>query len=722
MPEDFLRKARKQKSTAKPEPGEKIQANRNNWLTSQAGRLVNAGLAGATLLVALRAVNTKHCEPPLPDFEVKTIADSADRHFKPPADPARELAAIDSWLNDTNLPTPSLKDLLTRMALCEPMEIERRRKRISSRLGVSIPWLKDAIKSHQESAKSKQVDDAPRFDVEGSTVDEVRKKVEELLDESPDEVHKKLAETIIWEYLWTHAKIFNCYGIGYVLLNDGDGAPIEVSEDDQNFNRLMISLGVHPGSSNLERIGKFVTTKSYHEGVRTETRLSFYFDPQTFTAYVARDRGCIIKITKSALAEIRNGEDGVLFIFPEKWQPLLTKPLDLLGGDLMVDDYPRSNMIRRCLMPDDYLLKYFFNDVRFDVRGLRQRQIQVLLMAYLLFLMLPGATNERVLLQCLGPSGSGKTFFAIVIGLILLGKDFKSRPFPSDPKELCNQSINTFYAVFDNVTSIPRDMRDLLCQLVTGMDVVRRILYTDRAELKVPSILTPAISSIESPLPELEYTNRAITVNFEQRAERTFISEVELRNAILRNRDDIVRNLLYRMSLVLEALEAQRDYVPKVSVRLASVATFILRIARHEGWEDSAKGLLDAWAGEQTSDALIEDDVSTAIGRWMSDKDWKSGEWLSATGLHDALVDALISGRDEAVKHSVIHSLSWKNPTELGKKLGANLKVYQERFGIERKKQRNGGNYYVFEPNSAQRATAKESGAKSISRQGSFNA
>ena len=152
------------------------------------------------------------------------IDDSWSRGSKagplPVLDPAHELAAIDAWLNDTNLPPPPLEDLLTRMALCEPMEIERRRKRIATRLNVSIPWLKGAIKSHQESARSKQVEDAPPFDTTAATIDEVRKRVELLLDENPDEIHKKLAETIIWEYLWTHAKIFNCYGIGYVLLNE----------------------------------------------------------------------------------------------------------------------------------------------------------------------------------------------------------------------------------------------------------------------------------------------------------------------------------------------------------------------------------------------------------------------------------------------------------------------------------------------------------------------
>jgi hypothetical protein len=189
--------------------------------------------------------------------------------------------------------------------------------------------------------------------------------------------------------------------------------------------------------------------------------------------------------------------------------------------------------------------------------------------------------------------------------------------------------------VYDNVTKVPPDIKDRFCQAVTGVEIVRRVLFTDKREMRETSKATISLSAIEPPLPELEHANRTITINFTERPEGSFVDKKELFRVVLRNRDDIIVNLLHRVSDVLWALRTQQDYVPKVSVRLASIATFILRIARSGGWEDRAKKLLDAWAAEQTGYSMTEDDISTAITRWMGDEKWVPGVQLTATMLNE---------------------------------------------------------------------------------------
>lgn len=53
------------------------KGERNSGLTSAAGHLWNAGLVGEQLLEALRQVNELRCNPPLPDSEVRKIAQGA---------------------------------------------------------------------------------------------------------------------------------------------------------------------------------------------------------------------------------------------------------------------------------------------------------------------------------------------------------------------------------------------------------------------------------------------------------------------------------------------------------------------------------------------------------------------------------------------------------------------------------------------------------------------
>jgi hypothetical protein len=294
-----------------------------------------------------------------------------------------------------------------------------------------------------------------------------------------------------------------------------------------------------------------------------------------------------------------------------------------------------------------------------------------------------------------------RLFLLELIGFILVGPKFSVRALPVDIKEFENQLINEFFVVYDNVSKVPVEIRDRFCQAVTGVEIIRRVLFTDKREMREMSKATISLSAIDPPLPELEHANRTITVNFGERPEGTFIAKEELLRVVARNRDDIILNLLHRMTNVLAALHTQHEYVPKVNVRLASIATFILRIARSEGWEDQAKKLLDAWSAEQTGYSMVEDDVSTAITRWMGHKGWVAGVELTATMLNEQLCGAMGcgKGKDRANRQD----LNWRgNHLVLAKIISRNLKVYVSRFGLERQKStlsNSRGNYtYKFNP------------------------
>lgn len=65
---------------AAPSDTEKVAAGRNVFLTTWAGALRRKGMTDAELEVALLALNTTRCEPPLPEREVRAIARSVGRY------------------------------------------------------------------------------------------------------------------------------------------------------------------------------------------------------------------------------------------------------------------------------------------------------------------------------------------------------------------------------------------------------------------------------------------------------------------------------------------------------------------------------------------------------------------------------------------------------------------------------------------------------------------
>jgi hypothetical protein len=71
--------------TAQPTRGTIVEGSRNNFLTSEAGKLQRIGLDPPALSAALHELNRTKCRPPLPDSEVHTIACGIQRYPSRPA-------------------------------------------------------------------------------------------------------------------------------------------------------------------------------------------------------------------------------------------------------------------------------------------------------------------------------------------------------------------------------------------------------------------------------------------------------------------------------------------------------------------------------------------------------------------------------------------------------------------------------------------------------------
>jgi len=669
-------------------------------------------------------------------------------------------AEIDAWLPKNSESKLNSDQVCKLFAMLDDVESQDRLRKVVKKL----EWDMAAFRANIAERRKPPIDtdskenacDPPPFEPATASIDEMRVMVDELVRSGePDR-----AEEVIWGWIEGNAEIFFCGGRGYLLMKNGNGVPLLVSDkDDQDFNLLLVRLGIHPGSHMRERVGKFIGMMCYHKGVQTETQLAYHYDAKTFTLYAAVRRGFLLRVRSTRKAwegdafpapmpieEVPNGTDGKLFLFPPSFSPLLSKPLaelveiKELGSAFFHRTFHNKKLLAtprpvlgpdgdathlvcsgRALYPDSTQWWHLFRDTSFQVKGFSQHQVQVLLIVAIMLLMMPGVVRERMLLELLGDSGSGKTFFGELIGLLLIGSKFSCRALPDDTASYENQAINEHFCVYDNVGKISPKVADRICQSVTGFEVVRRELFTTAGEFRAKARATNAIAAINSPLMELEHKNRALTIQFNKRSKGNIV-DVELRDAIARSRDNIMLNLLRRAVWIVEALGAERAYVPYVNVRLAGVGTFLLRVARHEGWEAEAKELLKTWEAEQIGGALSggDDDISTAISRYLVQSESWRGKSLSPAMLNDELQFAMI-GRptdDEGaaareIRNLRLRQLSWRGDAKvLGRRLGANLKVYEERFGLKRLASRfkntRGGWMYEFRPTSEQLAGCGE--------------
>jgi len=475
----------------------------------------------------------------------------------------------------------------------------------------------------------------------------------------------KLAGDAICANLKCRGTLYNCDGVGYILLKGQEAKPIRISPDDARFSDLLREYGIGTGMEAERRIGKFLGVRAIQDGHRTSIRHFTYYNPATEAAYVCEQRGQLLRVTKSGIDRVLNGTDGQLFEFNDKYQ---SYAVDLDSLFLMTCGTSRA------LVPSD-MLATVFDGIQFESSRLTVDQKLVLISTWIIVMMLSGLIVEKPILQIVGPSGSGKTSMLEVIGRTLFGPEFRVERLPEDVKEFENAIINNDFLAIDNTTGIPKKIRASICQTVTGFQVTRRELFTTTGQVQRPSTATLAVAGITKVLNETETSNRSIDIHIKERPPENNISEQDLHTNIDLARADMMGELLFRVQMVLKALHAQRDYAPKTSLRLAGFASILLRVARHEGWEPEAKALIDTWHEEQIEAALEGEDVAEIIAMWMSQPHWKPVT-LSTEELNSQLCAV---GAANSIRET-----SWQGrPQWLGMRLKRSAASYRRRFGME---------------------------------------
>lgn len=566
---------------------------------------------------------------------------SDERHDNPQSEPrapqhpaalahAEALARLDRQLSEGKL-TSTVDEVLQDLGRLDDLQYAERRRRIAKLTSLRTGAL-DRFQAERRKAlllpglKGQESGDA----LEAMHVDSVRSQVEGLLDERATEGKKKLAEQIIWDYIGQTCDIFCCGGIGY-LLPTADGLPIAVTRDGQDFSELLVRLGVHPGSPMRDRIGKFIGTRCYHDGVQTEARLSFHYDAESQVAYFAERCGQLVRITVQDIDRVPNGTNGQLFLFPKNYQPWL----------LNLDELPQPTDI----CPDSAALlpRLLFEMLEFENESLCREDLHVLLGCYIVTLFMPGIISGKILLEVLGGTGSGKTLFLRMLGRLVYGRHFEVTGMDTNESQVENAIVNNCFLVFDDVkrTSSPAIL-GMIRRACTGGSCKRRELYSTFNEVEEPYRAAIAITGSDEPFTGSdEMNNRALVIRAKQRDD--FIDEVELLRRVDENRDALLGEMMVRLRSVIIAIRAQQNFKPNVKMRMASFATLLLRVGRQWDWGQAAQHVLDAWQEEQ-SGAGLDAAITEILDAWLPTVNGKT-EKMSAGVLCQRLNDFALANR-----------------------------------------------------------------------------
>ena len=493
----------------------------------------------------------------------------------------------------------------------------------------------------------------------------------------------KLAGEAVCLNIKCRGSLYNCDGVGYILLRGQEAKPIRISPTDARFADLLIGYGIGTGTEAERRIGKFLGIRTIQDSRKTSIRHYFYYDQTTEAAYMCEQRGQLLRVTRDGIERVPNGTDGQLFEFNDEYQDFT---VDLENLSFFTGDIPRA------LVPSDMLAR-IFHGIQFEQSRLTVEQKKILISTWIVVMMLSGLIVEKPILQITGPSGSGKTSMLEIIGRTLFGPEFRVERLSEDVKEFENAVINNDFLAIDNTTGIPKRIRSLICQTVTGFQVTRRELYTTMGQVKRKSTATLALAGITKMLNETETSNRSIDIHIKERPDNT--SEQDLHNNIDWERPELIGELLVRVQMVLRALHAESDYTPNTKLRLAGFASILLRVARHEGWEEEANSLIDTWHEEQIEAALEGEDVAHALSIWMSRPEWKP-RTMTAEQLNHELV---------SIAHSnFMGETSWDGKAQyLGTRLQRSVSSYRRRFGLEIVPDRHTkSNRYRFAPTEEQ--------------------
>jgi hypothetical protein len=302
-----------------------------------------------------------------------------------------------------------------------------------------------------------------------------------------------------------------------------------------------------------------IYTRVAHRAERTRPRMFSHFNKERGVLYINNKPGRMLKLDGQDVKEVDNGEDGVVFLWNEKWEPW---------------DYQSVGVgLWKSLVYSRFCL-----DRAAEEESLSIDELTALLDVYIEAILFRSVVPHRPILAHIGPFGSGKTFAAMSVGLVLFGPNFQVIGLEEEKQDAIIAYItNNVFGVLDNADERIKWLPDVLARAATGQSIPKRRLYTTNELVEYVVDVLLAITARTTPWARPDVVSRLIPLPFQQ--PKAFRSEEKMKNEILSSRQCLLSELVGRAngSIVRLVTDVSETESPS---RLAGFYDFGIRISK----------------------------------------------------------------------------------------------------------------------------------------------
>jgi hypothetical protein len=335
-------------------------------------------------------------------------------------------------------------------------------------------------------------------------------------------------------------------------------------------------------------------------------RLSFY-DKRSSVLYINNKPGRMLRTDGGEPQEVDNGEDGILFLWDDRWEPW---------------DYNRpaaSQDLWRSLVYS----RFSIDDSQPEDTPTID-ELSVLLDVYVQAVLFRDIVPHRPILAHVGPYGSGKTSAAVWIGLILFGRDFQVIGMEAEKEDSVIAYLsNNVYGVLDNADENIKWLPDLLARTSTGQKIPKRKLYTTNELVEYTLDILIAITARATPWARPDVVSRLLLLPFRQ--PDSFHSEDEFKEEILSNRGALLAELVSKAVESVRRLRAPdgSDRIQSPS-RLAGFFAFGVRTSQDpEAFRSGFGKVVSAqttlsYEEQETLISVLKEWIGTSIAKGQS--------------------------------------------------------------------------------------------------------
>lgn len=285
-----------------------------------------------------------------------------------------------------------------------------------------------------------------------------------------------------------------------------------------------------------------------------------------------------------------------------------------------------------------------------------------------------GLDIAHPILTLSGAKGSAKsTSFRVLEKLIdPKGSDLFAIPKTIDALHL--RLSNSYYVCLDNLSSINREVSDILARSVTGGSVCKRALYSNSDEVVMDITALVAINGVNLVARESDLLDRLLLVTTERIKPEEMVTEEEFWSEFEKDR---ARILGCCFNVLAKALNDTVPVEVERMIRLSDYHILCIRIGRALGWSEEEVNTL-LWKNQQEVDrkTIDEDIVAIAVVELM--------DVMMPEKIYINSVSGLLGDLQDVLSYNSINPyLLPKLPNHLSNRLSKVASSLKAEYGIE---------------------------------------